>query len=316
MRITKLSLFLCLFVFGCGQPEPPPASVEDEQPATVVDPGEPPDSDQLVTIVETPRAAVVSSPPVASSPRFQTVTDGLALFDDTLHVGDRVVGFHVVSVDINQRQAGIVADSAEKSPGRSVENFRRESKASVALSGGFLKSFFPALPLGYVQVSGEPVNRKHESDFLDGLLLLNDSRVDVLLLDEELESSDDLERIWRDVLQSGPVLVLNGQSRFSSPGAMPPASNRSDADLIEGPYERAFVGVGCEGKLLLGLSGMLTLQELSGVLALPLAQGGFACRAALNLSGAKTAGMVLDTGQGIESFGGVDYRIANAIIIR
>ena len=257
----------------------------------------------------------VEPPPgnASDEPEFVGVTDGIGLFDGSLRIAERRVRFHVASVDLSRHQAALLVDSQPKSPGVSIARFLDRSGGSVALSGGFLKSFYPALPLGYVQSAGEPVNRSHTTDLLNGLLLLGPG-ADIRSTDFVPGKYEALAERWRDVLQSGPLLVLDGRSRLSEDLAAP--NNDADRRVVTVQAIRAFVAVECNERMLLGLTGDMTLRELAEVLSRSAADGGFACRAALNLSGAESAGLLVDAGGRRAAFGGTDYRLANAIVVR
>ena len=121
-----------------------------------------------------------------------------------------------------------------------------------------------------------------------------------------------------DCLQSGPLLV--------GPGGVVPGDRLRRSvgvdytrDFVDGRHRRAFVALDRRGRVLLGVTGPLDLAGLADVLAVAADPGVLDVAAALNLTGAETAGLLVGTGEGdeVEVWAGDPeaVRLPNAIAV-
>jgi len=217
--------------------------------------------------------------------RFTVVEPGLEFIDTTVQLQDgKPLRLSVVRVMPNRLSVRLAATPDPSQGGLSLTDFERKHQARAVLSGGFLKSFYPAVPLGFIKVGGETLNRWVDTPLLNGVVWLGPEGATITsaLADKGVQRA-------ADGLQTGPVLVSKGQvdARLKS------VSERKADQLIRGSFERAFIGVDDHRRILLGRSGPVALSMLGRFLAAPAEQGGLALRDVVNLSGSRSAGLLV-----------------------
>jgi len=201
---------------------------------------------------------------------------------------------------MKQYSLEIVAEDPIAS-GHTVLEYQRLSKAHVALSGGFLKSYYPPLPQGLVKSNGRILNRPNDDPFFSGLFC---SRKGELII--EPYTGKEQTTPWDHCLQSGPLLVYEGRSALEV--------RHYPRQHVYGAFNRAFVAIDQQGRTLLAVTGKATLlPSLMELLQRPAEHGGLECRAALNLSGV-SVGMVVDVAGRFLSAGDIEVYPPNAII--
>jgi hypothetical protein len=221
----------------------------------------------------------------------------------------RMAGLVVVRVVTARYQLRIVTGESFKNQGHSLRGYAELHGSTAVLSGGFVKSFYPPVPVGLVKVGGEVVNRPAvDEEILDGFLGLRNGRPTILPYDAVGSVGE-----WTEGLQSGPLLVFAGRSALPEGMAGLQSQTRN---LIERRYARAFIAVDTEGRALLGHTGPIALRELADLLVRPASDGGLGCTAALNLSGGANAGLLIQSERVAMNVGDVDTPLANAIVIR
>ena len=238
---------------------------------------------------------------------FVDIAPGIEFFQGRILIGGVDVEAYLVRAD-DSLSLDVVASVDARASGNSLSYFAREYGAQVALSGGFLRSFTPVIPLGMVIVDGETVSAGVGDAFLDGIVLANDEEVAIGYSGRiELQDAE-------DGLQSGPVLIAEGEAivrrnledNFSS----------SEVANIEGLYGRAFLALDGENRRIMGVTGPVSLRDLTKVLIRPTSEGGVGAVSALNLSGALSRGLVIDVQGFNDTYFNTDIRIATALLIR
>lgn len=243
---------------------------------------------------------------------FRQVSSGLGAFDGTVEMAGQAVSLRVVRADPAQLRVHIVSPRELKAQGRYLAEFLKIHGGQAAISGGFLKSFYPPVAVGYVRVDGRPLNRPVATDLLNGLLVIREGRARILRFPEG--SVDRAGRIegderWEDALQSGPVLLLDGES------ALPSQFSGADArELSGGSFRRAFVAIDSAGRTLFALTSEISLPDLVAFLASPQGQRNFGVESALNLSGHETAQLLCPAAWGVDRK--LDVALPNAIILQ
>ena len=238
---------------------------------------------------------------------FRPLVPGLELLQGLVVVGGKRV--QITAVRGSPRMYRVEVSVAQNpNIGDSIVSFQEHSQAAVVLSGGFLTSFYPPIPLGIVKRSRVLVNRAAGGDLLNGLLLVRAGRASI----EPFRGAAGVAE-WDDALQSGPMLLYGGHSALPNVAEI---GTRSTRQLIENEYSRAFVATLPDNQFLLAVTGAVSLRALVDLLARPAPQGGLACLNALNLSGGGSEGMLVRAGAKQISSGNIRSYLANVILLR
>ena len=292
-----LLLFLLFLTFGCTPAEEP--AEREVHPAAPSAPEVEPTASEVT---------LRNGGPL----QFRQLEPGLELFQGNVTtIGGQSVSLDLVRVNTHQHPIKVVSSLHRKSAGHTILAYQEQHNAKVVLSGGFLKSFHPALPLGLVKSGGTLLNRPiFESDLLNGLLIIRspNRRPDIV----PFQWSERRIAGWADALQSGPLLVRRGRAVIFD------ISWRlaSERKLVEQYYTRAFIAIDQSGHFLLAITGKVSLPLLVDLLIRPASEGGLGCMDALNLSGGGSEGLVLKVGERDLALRTTDVRLPNAIVVQ
>ncbi|KIT16625.1 phosphodiester glycosidase family protein [Jannaschia aquimarina] len=241
-----------------------PASDDEDGAPPAADPAPAADPNHVTAIVSAPAAAPrPASPP---SVALRTVQSGpVALQVVTLPNAARV---EIVAPDAAGRKddAGLV-----------LLEIATEYQPDILISGGYLSAFVPPTALGLVRVGGRDISRIHRSWLTTAVFCTDGS-------DHLVRSfSPEIVEGRTDCLQAGPMVVVDGASRY-------PASDLVDGEarLADQIVIHTFLCEDAQGALVMGISGAATLHELGPALV-----DGLGCRQAMRLSGRETGGMYL-----------------------
>jgi hypothetical protein len=198
--------------------------------------------------------------------------------------------------------------TALRQNGSSLREFLSNETATVAFTGGYLKSFLPPSPTGYLRVDGVDLNEIVRGDPVVNAIVCF-GRIGSSLTYVSISAAQTFrpEGAGEDCVQAGPLLITKGRASYD-------LTRRSSRNRLSGEFERAFLAIDRRGWVLLGVSSAVSLISLRDVLLAPTAEGGFDAQAAVILSGAATAGMEVSGGIGY-AFGTVSTPLANAIIV-
>jgi len=192
--------------------------------------------------------------------------------------------------------------------GSSLREFLSDETATVAFTGGYLKSFSPPRPTGYLRIDGVDLNGLVRDDPIVNAILCfgreGPGLTSVSLFAAKTFRSEDA---GEDCVQAGPLLIAEGRVGYD-------LTRRDSGNRLSGEFERAFLAINRQGQVLLGVSSAVSLMLLRDVLSAPTTEGGFDAQAAVILSGATTAGMEVRGGLGY-AFGTVSTPLADAIIV-
>jgi len=172
--------------------------------------------------------------------------------------------------------------------------------AQAAISGGYLASFYPPLPIGLVKTAGKVVNHPQRSTISDGLICFNRGSYGISIAPIGTSAQS-----FTDCLQAGPLLVTDQR-------AVTDFEERHYPKGFLTPTLRAFVAMLPEGFAVLGIVEAARLDGLAQFLARPAKKGGLGALAAINLSGASSAGIAA---QSDETFGNANVFLPNAIVV-
>jgi hypothetical protein len=192
--------------------------------------------------------------------------------------------------------------------GSSLREFLSDETATVAFTGGYLKSFSPPSPTGYLRIDGVDLNEiVHGDPVVNAILCFGRKGPGLTSVSIFAAKTFRSQGAGEDCVQAGPLLITEGRASFD-------LSRSASRNRLSGEFERAFLAIDRRGWVFLGVSSAVSLILLRDVLLAPTTEGGFDAQAAVILSGATTAGMEVRGGLGY-AFGTVSTPLANAIIV-
>jgi Phosphodiester glycosidase len=193
------------------------------------------------------------------------------------------------------------ATSEASLAGYSLTDYQEVFSAHVVLSGGYLSSFTPPLPMGFVKTRGIVINRPHKSWLFNGLICITPKT----FLIEQYKDQHQADGCT-DSLQTGQLLALGGENVLTLT-----EENRA---LVNSVQQRAFVCTDSERRVILGVTGKTTELPLATMLV---AKGTpFHCIDAISLSGQITAGLLIRGDNQSVHLGSIDIPLPNAILAR
>jgi hypothetical protein len=250
------------------------------------------------------------SPTLTTQAQWTVKSHGFEYLRAVLTLDGRPVPFLAARFDPLYHHVAIVtpstpdsSNSSEKSSyiegGYTLAEFAEIFDANAVLSGGYLSSFAPPLPLGLVKSAGTLLNRPHVSWLLNGLICVGPSQL-------QIEPYSNLEQAAKcqDSLQAGQLLIQNGKKVL--------AVNDRNTKLVNVVQERAFVCTDTGHRVIIGVTAKVREMPLADVL---LSQP-FHCVDAISLSGQMTAGILLPSIGVNGTMGSTDFPLPNAIIVR
>lgn len=180
--------------------------------------------------------------------------------------------------------AGITESYSE---GRSAIDVA-ENGAKVVLGSGFVKSFSPMIPTGFLKIDNSVINPFSKNGY-NGIAGIKDDKL--LLLTSSPTSSKQVTAGF----QTGPFLVIDGRVVYNN--TTPKAAER---------HNRSFIAFNKNGKILAAITvGPISLKELSKFLTSTQYKD-LQCRSVLNLSGGGSETLVVHdrASKKIFSYGG------------
>jgi hypothetical protein len=229
--------------------------------------------------------------------------------DSELKVWLKAAGPVIISyLEIDPARHRLDLTTTIRQGGSSLREFLSDETATVAFTGGYLKSFSPPRPTGYLRIDGVDLNGLVRDDPIVNAILCfareGPGLTSVSLFAAKTFRSEDA---GEDCVQAGPLLIAEGRVGYD-------LTRRDSGNRLSGEFERAFLAINRQGQVLLGVSSAVSLMLLRDVLLAPTTEGGFDAQAAVILSGATTAGMEVRGGLGY-AFGTVSTPLADAIIV-
>lgn len=220
---------------------------------------------------------------------------------------------HVIRVSLNRYDVrvlaaqvsftkGIKSSEAVSVPDRSargyfLDDYRRRYGAIAAMSAGYIDSYSPPTPLGFVKSAGVIINGIHKSWLMTGIFCSDEGVAQIT----PIEDAKLMQRM-RDCVQAGPLLIYRGKVFEGD------SRNSGMSKLARSIQSQGFVCIDRSGSVLLGVSDEIDLQMLVDVLRDPQ----IGCVDALRLTGKETAGLKITTGL---SFGDDDFLLPNALAV-
>ena len=202
-----------------------------------------------------------------------------------------------------------LAVGSAKAAGSSLARYVTDGGALAALNGGFLASYAPATPAGFVQQNHVEINDRISEPVLNGLVCFEKSRAAI----EPISQLKALASQYSDCLQAGPLLVDGGKasSDLETINSMPRYKNFASRFA-----ERSFVAITKNGEIVIGVTSTMSLFTLRDMLTASRSQGGLNSSSAVGLTGRSTAGLIFKIGvSDFVSKGRTDTLLPNAILV-
>jgi hypothetical protein len=191
--------------------------------------------------------------------------------------------------------------ATDQATGGTLEDYQKRFRANVVLSGGYLSSFSPPIPLGLLKSANVAISRPHSSWLFDGLICV-ESAAPWFEIDRYSNSEQTTK--CRDALQAGQLLVQAGNGALH-------LDDRNQR-LVNIGQERAFVCTDHQSRVILGVTTKMLEMPLVNILR----SKPFDCSEAISLSGHITAGILIPTLGPQGRLGNTGFTIPDAIIIR
>jgi hypothetical protein len=219
--------------------------------------------------------------------------------------GETVISY--IAIDPARHRLDIVL-SDDARDGSTLRQFLAQEHAAIAFTGGYLRSFAPPEPTGYLLIDGVELSPIVRDDrVVDAVICLGRPGSGQTAVWVAAASRFRRTDAHEDCIQAGPLLIRDGKGSYDL--------GRNDRlGRLSGDFERAFLAVGQHGQLILGVSSSASLRSLQEVLLAPEEQGGLAAHTAVVLTGATTAGMEVAGGLGY-SFGTTSTPLPNALLV-
>jgi hypothetical protein len=218
----------------------------------------------------------------------------------------------VLSIAVDTRKAGLYvltnrnpdrfsekAEGSRGATGYSIREFASSPGVVAALSGTYLSSFSPPLPLGYVRSGGTRYNSAHSSWLTDGMICTTEGVPKLVASTTPPPEPPDGPS---DCLQAGPILMRDGQ-----PAWEPKTSSQQQLWTSDQP--QALVCLVDERAKLIATDSF-PVRDLIPVISDQ--SGPLACTDALRLTGSTTAELHV---KGLGPFTGQETLLPNALVV-
>lgn len=165
----------------------------------------------------------------------------------------------------------------------------------VVLSGGFLKSYDPVLPTGFLRMGGKmivPGTPPANDPIMTGVFCIEGGSPRFYAAAEFAFSTEETQ--YDECLQAGPLLINKGERILQNPlepSTIVKVASQTYRQFVLKEYERAFLGSESSGQIVLGYSSRVSLTDLTAALV-----GNFELVEAINLQGAGNAGLLVSSG--------------------
>lgn len=248
--------------------------------------------------------------------QFKNAAEGVFFFDGEANLNGRSHQIFVVKYKQNHLKTKVVSYLPEeldhRYSGKSLLWFFRNEKAKIAISGGFLKTLYPPLPIGFVKTEFGILSSEHYNGYQEGYVGITDGRAFIERFPERKNIHQLEDSKTEGILQSWPLLLYNGNV---SPKIIEFQNGLESTPFIRNQAIRLFVASDKEGFMLFGMTGPMSLLDLTVILKTNRSEGGLGCNNAINLSGTKYASIILETPGVNLRKGSTSIRIANAIVV-
>lgn len=201
------------------------------------------------------------------------------------------VTLKIVILDQKRFQASVFGITSKRQNGMTPLEVVLDSDATIALGSGFVTSFSPLIPNGFLKIEGKVISKVKRGGY-NGILGVDDKGYVVIL---PWDASAAIEKL-RGGFQVGPTLIRDGKKR------------EQKANL----YTRSFCGLTKDNKVVIGVAlDPMDLNVLSNFLLKPTeGLGQIQCTTAINLAGGGSEALVV--GKGVK-VGNYDLKCASIL---
>jgi hypothetical protein len=196
--------------------------------------------------------------------------------------------------------------------GSSLTRFRYDERALAAFTGGFLDTSSPATPVGLVLGRNTIQNDICDDPVMTAVVCYSADPIKpvVIMATEEFSFG----KTKGDCIQTGPFLTKETdfdaleKALENMPGGYYP--------FARGQFQRGFLLENARNEIVIGVAPRISLFALRELLLKPVQEDGFGASVAVALSGAGTAGWVIeDEGKRITA-GNIRTLLPNAVVIK
>lgn len=222
---------------------------------------------------------------------------GLEFREYWIDLGGSSIVLYAAIIEPSYYTANIAGISREVQGGVvPIELIERQPSAKVLLGSGFVESFQPLVPNGFLKIDARVVSPVKRLGYNGIVGIVNNT----LTL---MPAQGDISRLNAG-FQTGPFLVRGGRNVYNK--------QLSSANDL---YERAFVGINQAGKIIAGITkGSVSLKALSDILSTTNDKD-LRCTTALNLSGGGSEVLIVRSDKGeLLRYGSYDYYHSAVII--
>ncbi len=238
--------------------------------------------------------------------------DGISIKKFQQEIDGNIVSVSLIEADISKLINGIGIISPETISkhnnmagytGLSLKEYAKIEEFRVVQSGGFLSSWSPPYPLGYVKIRGKEYNRHHNSWLTTGVFCTNGRDFSIT----EFASPSQFEK-WISCIQAGPLVIKDSKVVLDT--------KRNTWFITGDRHRQSFICKKNGGRILMGIAEDVSLKSLADVMRKPENQNGFGCIDAVTLMSKGVSGVLVNTETHQETFGNVDVPLPNAIVIK
>jgi hypothetical protein len=224
--------------------------------------------------------------------------DNLLVTVDILKINTAKAEIGITSPEILEKKSQLSGYN-----GYSLNEYAKLGNYKVIQSGGFLSSWSPPHPLGYVKIQGKEYNKVHKSWVTQGVFCTDGNSFTI-----EMYTTPNQFILWRSCIQAGPPIILNKKIILNT--------NRNTSYITKQKHRQSFLCKSSDGYLLMGIAEDVALNKLAPYLLKAEDNGGIGCVDAVLLTSKGISGILAKT-QNIDlKFGNTDIPLPNAIVVK
>lgn len=216
------------------------------------------------------------------------------------------VEIDLIIIDAQKLEKGIGLSSPQifenkNYTGLSLQEYARLGDYKIVQSGGFLSSWTPPYPLGYVKIRNKIYNRVHDTWVTEGVFCTDGREFEIF----SYKSENQFEK-WPSCIQAGPLISIDGEIVLQT--------TRNTGLITKKRHRQSFVCKTYEDDLILGIAENVKLTSLSKHLVLPKNIGGIGCSDTTLLTSKGVSGIY--NKENDISIGNVKVPFPNVIVVK